>query len=96
MRLYELEIIIDINNNDSKKPKVLVKNDRIKKLFDLDIIRLEEYVDSKTGKHIKKYSGILDDNNYFKINKPYEDLKNLIIPKSIPVLGFAHKSKRYK
>lgn len=93
---YELEIISDIVYNLNGKPKLITKNDKIKKLFDLFDINLEEYVDAKTGKHIKKYCTIVEENTYYKINKPYEVLKALIQNKSIPVLGLAAKSKRYK
>ena len=65
-------------------------------IFDLDTIELEEYIDSKTGKHIKKYSAIYQNNVYFKIDKPYEELKNIILNRSIPILGLAYKSKKYK
>jgi len=93
MRNYELIVLSDIT---SSTKKVLVKNDKIKKLFDLDTIELEEFIDSKNGKHIKKYSQVLSNGTYFKIDKPYEELKSIIQNRSIPILGFAYKSKRYK
>jgi hypothetical protein len=93
---YELEIISDIVHNLNGKPVVVTKQDRIKKLFNLYDIELEEYVDSKTGRHIKKYCTIVEENTYYKINKPYEELKALIQNKSIPILGLAAKSKRFK
>jgi hypothetical protein len=46
---------MNITTNDLNKPKILVKGDKIKKIFDLDNIELEEYIDSRSGKHIKKY-----------------------------------------
>jgi hypothetical protein len=93
MRVFEFEIISDILNS---KSKVLKKNAVIKKLFNLDNIIAEEYIDDKTGKPVKKYCLIYDNNIPYKINKPYEDVKKVILDRSIPVLGFAHKSKRYK
>ena len=57
---------------------------------------LEEYVDSKSGKHIKKYSTVLQNSVCYKINKPYEDLKNIVLNSSRPVLGFMSKSKGYE
>lgn len=94
MREHELEIIIDITTG-GPKPKVLVKNDRIKKIFDLDNIELEEYVD-RLGKHIKKYSSVYENNIHYKVNKPYEELKKLKLNRSIAIVGLAGKSKKYK
>lgn len=82
MRPYELEVIAD--------------KDKVKKLFDLDNILLEEYVNAKTGKHIKKYSLIQVNDIYYKINKPYHELSTLIINRSTPILGLMYKSKKYK
>lgn len=96
MRLTEFEIITDVTSSNEAKPKILLHNDKVKKLFDLDTIELEEFIDLKTGKHIKKYSSVLYNNNWYKINKPYEELKNIMSNKSIPILGFASKSKKYK
>lgn len=92
----ELEIISDIVDTRSNKPKVLVKNDKIKKLFDLDSIEVEEFIDSKTGKHIKKYSSVYFNNTYYKVNKPYAELSFLIINKRMPVIGLIGKSNGYK
>ncbi len=92
---YELEIISDVLSNH-QKPKVLKKNDRIRKLFDLDNVELEEYIDQKTGKHIKKYSAIYHNNAYYKINKPYDELRELILNRTLTIQGFAYKSKKYK
>jgi stalled ribosome rescue protein Dom34 len=92
---YELEIITDISLSSSKTKKI-IKNNKIKKLFDLNVVSLEEYVDPRSGKTISKYSGIYQDSVYYKINKPYEELKDLIINKTTPVLGFMSKSKIYR
>lgn len=95
--MYELEIITDIASVDKKgKVKVVTKNDKIKRLFDLNEIELEEYIDNRTGRHIKKYTSVFHNNTYLKINKPYEELKDIVMNRSIPVLGFAYKSRRYK
>lgn len=91
---YELEIISDINSPTSNK--ILVKQDKIKKIFDLDNIELEEFIDAKSGKHIKKYCSIVINNNLYKINKPYEELKFMIINSRIPVIGLVNYSKKYK
>jgi hypothetical protein len=95
MRKMELEIISNIVT-DSIKPVILVKNGKIKKLFDLDEIGLEQYINPKTGKAVTKYSQVIYREAYLKINKPYEELKTIILNRSIPILGFAYKSKRYK
>jgi len=96
MRIEELEIITDINNSTNNKNKPLLKNAKIKKIFDLDNIELEEFVDNKSGKCIAKYSSVCQNTVWFKVNKPYKELKELMLIRSIPVLGFAAKSKRYK
>ena len=93
----ELEIISDIMSQEGPgKRKLLTKNDKIKRIFDLEEVELEEYVDTKTGKHIAKYSVIYKGDLYYKINRPYEQLKSIILNKSTPVIGFIGKSKRYK
>lgn len=88
MRLYELEIISNVVLNGKAK-----NSNTIKKLFDLDNIQVEEFVNEKTNKHVKKYSLIHENNICYKVNKSYEDLKDVILNKSIPVLGFADKFK---
>lgn len=88
MRLYELEIISNVVLNGKAK-----NSNTIKKLFDLDNIQVEEFVNEKTNKHVKKYSLIYENNICYKVNKSYEDLKDVILNKSIPVLGFADKFK---
>ena len=88
MRLYELEIISNVVLNGKTK-----NSNTIKKLFDLDNIQVEEFVNEKTNKQVKKYSLIYENNICYKVNKSYEDLKDVILNKSIPVLGFADKFK---
>ena len=93
----ELEILTDIlPPNGVGKRKPLVKNAKIKRLFNLDEVELEEYIDIKTGKTIPKYCGVYNKDVYYKINKPYEQLKDLILNRTTPILGFAGKSKKYK
>lgn len=96
MRKFELEVITDITTNNSKKPKLLYKNARIKKMFDLDNIELEEYIEPTTGKHVLKYASVYYNNVYYKVNIPYEQLRNLVLNNTINVLGLAYKSKKYK
>lgn len=93
----ELEVIADITSQDPKlKNKILVKGAKIKKIFNIEDIKIEEYIDFKNGKNVKKFSSVYEGDNYYKINKPYEDLKRVILNQSSPILGFAAKSKRYK
>ena len=95
---YELEVISDIVSNPDKngKTKIIKKDDLIKKIFDLEASEIEEYVEPRNGKHIKKYSVIYLNNVSYKINKPYEELKYLVLNRSTPVIGFVGKYKTYK
>lgn len=87
--VIELEIItsIAIPLKDGKI-KIIKRDDKMKKLFNIFEVRVEEYVNPKTGKHNKKFSGLYDGDTYYKINKPYEQLKEIVQNKSIPVKGF--------
>jgi len=88
MRQIELETLSNFKN----KPVVEIK---VLKVFDLDAIELEQYINSKTGKPVKKYSSVCSNTVWYKINKPYEEMKDLLINRSNPVIGFITKSKRY-
>jgi len=96
----ELEFISDITILSRNKQRTITKNDKVKKLFDLDAVDLQEYIDPKTGKHISKYSTLTElkpsGEVFYKINKPYEELKSLILNRTIPVLGLMSKSKKHK
>ena len=92
----ELEFISDITSSKNGRTTILSKNDKVKKLFNLDEVGLEEYIDPKTGKHISKYATLSEKETYYKINKPYEELKALTLNRTTPVLGFAAKSKKWK
>lgn len=92
----ELEFISDLTITKGNKTNTLVKNDKIKRIFDLDKIELEEYIDPRTGKHISKYCTVSMEDRYYKINKPYEELKSLMLNRTTPVIGFAAKSKKWK
>lgn len=96
--VIELQIITDILSGPNLKGgrKVIFKNKIINKLFDINEIEVEEFINPKTGKAIKKYSGIYSKEVYYKVNKPYEELKDLKINKTYPVKGFMGYSKRYK
>ena len=91
MRFTELEIISSLQSSRSKATKEVI----LSKVFDLDTIELEQYIDPKRGKIIKKYSSISFNSTWYKVNKPYLELKEIVVNRSIPVLGFANKSKRF-
>lgn len=93
---YELEIISDIVNTTGNKVKVVRKNANIKKIFDLELLEVEEYIEPRTGKSIKKYTSAYQNNIYYKVNKPYEEVKQLVLNGTIPIIGFIGKSKRFK
>lgn len=87
--VIELEIITDIVMPlKDGKLKIIKRNDIMKKLFNIFEVKIEEYVNPRNGKHIKKYSGLYDGDTYYKINKPFEELKKIVQNKSIPVVGF--------
>ena len=92
---YELEIITDISKTTGVKSKVIVKSAKIRKLFDLDKIDIQVYIDGRTGKEVKKYTGVYENDNYYKVNIPYEQLKNLILNRTSPIFGLMGKSKLY-
>lgn len=80
---YEFEVIGNITRVVRKKE---VNKDVIfKKLFDLDTVAVEEYIDEK-GKVLRKYCTIVENTNFFKINHPYNDVVRLIKP--VVVQGF--------
>jgi len=80
---YEFEVIgnitLKVKNKDVNKDVVF------KKLFELDTITAEEYIDDK-GKVVSKYCTIVENTNFFKVNYPYKDVARLIKP--IVVQGF--------
>lgn len=87
--MIELEIISDTYITKRGKQVLFKRNDKVKRLFDINEIDVEEFVDNKTGKHIARYSLLLHNNMGFKINKPYEELKTIVQNRSIPVVGLA-------
>jgi len=46
-----------------------------KKLFELDKIQIEEHVNSK-GIIVKKFTTVKYDNEFYKINKPYHQIRD--------------------
>lgn len=96
--VIELQVITDIFSKEDSvgKRKLLHKNKVINKLFDINEIEVQEFIDAKSGKCIKKYSGIYNKDVYYKINKPYAELKDMKINKTYPVKGFMGHSIKYK
>lgn len=97
--VIELPIITDVLSpaNAVGKRKIIAKDKIIHKLFDINDIEIEQYINAKTGKTINKYTGIYSNEVYYKINKPYKELKEIKINGAVPVKGFmGHSSKNYK
>jgi hypothetical protein len=96
--VVELQVITDVLSQPDKdgKRKVLIKDRAINKLFNINDIEVEEFINPKNGKPVKKYSGIYNNDIYYKINKPYEELKDLKINRAFPIKGFMGYSSNYK
>ncbi len=96
--VIELQIISDIMSRPDKNgvSKIVCKDVKINKLFDINEIQVEEFINPKNGKPIKRYSGIYSYEVYYKINKPYNELKDLKINKTYPIKGFMGYSNKYK
>lgn len=96
--VIELQIISDIvGKPDIKgKEKIVLKDVLINKLFDINEIQVEEFINPKNGKPVKKFTGIYSNDSYYKVNKPYEELKDLKINRTYPIKGFMGYSSKYK
>jgi len=97
--VIELQIVSDIVEKATNKTeeKIVHKNVLIRKLFDINEIEVEEYMNPKNGKAVKRYSGIYSNESYYKINKPYSELRDIVINKTSPVKGFmGHTRKNAK
>ena len=96
--VIELQIISDIMTppDTMGKYKIAHKDIIINRLFDINEIQVEQFINPKNGKPVKKYSGIYSNEIYYKVNKPYEELKDLKINRTYPIKGFMGYSKRYK
>lgn len=82
----EFQILTDIYNEAGKCIK---KDVTYNKLFETDEIGLENYIDSK-GKVIVEYSGVIYRDKYYKVNIPYEQMKEYVSP--LVVKGLIAKS----
>ena len=96
--VIELPIITDVLSQPDRtgRRKTLIKNKIVNKLFDLNEIDVEEFIDIKTGKTIKKYTAVYIKEDCYKINKPYDEMKDLVINRTYPVKGFMAHSIKYK
>lgn len=85
----ELEILNDLADSNGK---VIAKDVMSKQIFELNDILVQQFI-SNRGKIVKKYCTILYNNNYYKVNSPYEQISKLTLP--IEIKGFAAKSKTH-
>lgn len=86
---------IEINGGDvlSTKGKLIKKDVCYKRMFELDNILIEQYINTK-GNIVKKYCTIIENDKYFKANIAYEELSALLKP--LEVKGFMAKSISYE
>lgn len=90
---YELEYITTLQK--TVKGKITrSKEITIKKMFNLENIEVEQFIEPKNGKVVNKYSSVYLGDVYYKINKPYLELKELVENQAIPIRGFAAKTKQ--
>jgi hypothetical protein len=96
--IIELPIITDIFSSPDKTGvrKLITKDKVINRLFDINEIEVEEFINPKTGNVIKKYTGVYSNEVYYKVNAPYTELKDLKINRTYPIKGFMGHSKKYK
>ena len=78
--------------NEEGVTKLIKKNVEYLKQFETTRITIEQYVNPKTAKTIKKYCYIKEDDKYYKVNHKFEDLIKL--NKAIEVKGFQFKTKK--
>ena len=86
---------IEINGGDvlSDKNKVIKKDMCYMRMFELDNILIEQYINPK-GVIVKKYCTIIEQDKYFKANIPYDTLSAMLRP--LEVKGFMAKSISYE
>lgn len=86
---------IEINGGDvlSDKGKVIKRDVSYLRMFELDNILIEQYLNPK-GVIVKKYCTIIEQDKYFKANIPYDTLSAMLRP--LEVKGFAAKSISYE
>ena len=86
---------IEVNGGDvlSSKNKIIKKDVCYIRMFDLDNILIEQYINPK-GVVVKKYCTIIEQDKYFKANIPYSELSAMLRP--LEIKGFAAKSISYE
>lgn len=86
---------IEVNGGDvlSATNKVIKKDVCYKRMFELDNILIEQYINTK-GNIVKKYCTIIENDKYYKANIAYEELSALLRP--MEVKGFMAKSISYE
>ena len=91
MANIELEILTDVYSPDGVK---CIKKDVIyKKVFETNDIESEQYIDDK-GKIIGKYTGVIYRDKYYKVNVPYETMKQYNQP--LVIKGLFAKSSYHE
>lgn len=86
----EYEVLTDIYNEDGKCIK---KDLSYLKVFETDDVEVENFIDAK-GKVIEKYTGVVYKDKYYKINRPYKEMREAFKP--IVVAGLLAKSSSYE
>lgn len=79
-----LQCIVDLYNKPDKdgNQKIRKRNVNYLKQFDTNFILAEQYINNK-GIPSKKWCMIRQGEEYFKINKKFEDIQKLIEPTKI-------------
>jgi hypothetical protein len=88
----EFEVYTDVYAPDGVK--CIKKDVSYKKIFETDEIELENFIDNK-GKVISKYTGVIYRDKYYKVNTPYDIMKQYTTPLIIKGL-FAKSSYHEK
>ncbi len=86
--LITLKILCDLYTEPNKNgvSKLIKKDVEYLKQFDTTRITVEQYVNAKTAKIIKKYCLVIDNDKCYKANHRFEDLVKL--DRHIEIKGF--------
>ena len=86
--LIVLKILCDLYSepNEQGIAKVIKKDVEYLKQFDTTKITVEQYINPKTAKVIKKYCLVIENEKYYKANHKFEELVKL--DKHVEVKGF--------
>lgn len=87
--LITLKVLTDLYSDpdENGQTKLIKKDIEYLKQFDSTKIMLEQYINPRTAKVVKKYCLIIDNDKYYKVNHKFEELTKL--NKHIEVKGFA-------